>query len=229
MSYVCPCCDTEGVEFLDWKPTYKNVVCTNCNTHPRHRALVLFFKRHPTFTCSPLKLLHFAPHSAVKAYLSSLANLDYVTADIAAHSNGQPVDRQIDVTQIPDPDHQFDVVLCSHVLEHIDRDRVAMAELYRILKPGGWAFLAVPINKHAKTFEDPSITDPQLRIQHFGQANHVRYYGTDYSQRLASVGFQVQELTVAQLLRSIPPDVRLANGLRDREIFHFAVKPAIVF
>ena len=229
MSRICPCCHGDDIEFIDWKPTYKNVVCSNCKTHPRHRTLVLYLQRHPTFADSHLRLLHFAPHSAVRKYLNSLPKLDYITADIEGYAHGQPVDYKIDATSIPFADNQFDVILCSHVLEHIEQDTMAIKELYRVLKPGGWAFLAVPINAGAVTFEDSTIVDPQLRAKYFGQANHVRYYGTDYKTRLEGVGFKVNELSVAQLFQALSPEERAANGLHDREILHFGTKSPIVF
>ena len=58
------------------------------------------------------------------------------------------------------PDESFDVIYCSHVLEHVPDDRKAMREFPRVLKRGGWAILLVPINA-GKTYEDASITEPQ--------------------------------------------------------------------
>ena len=72
-------------------------------------------------------------------------------------------------------------------------DRKAMGELFRVLKPEGFAILQVPISKKAKeTFEDFSITSPEERERYFGQKDHVRIYGKDYKRRLESVGFRVE-------------------------------------
>ena len=77
---------------------------------------------------------------------------------------GDPdVDERMDITDIQHPDHSFDVIYCSHVLEHVPDDRAAMREFHRTLDPGGWAVLNVPINAD-RTFEDPSVTDPQERL-----------------------------------------------------------------
>ena len=90
-------------------------------------------------------------------------------------------------------DNFFDVVICSHVLEHIVYDRKAMSELFRVLKSGGEAILQVPISKYNKeTFEIFSITFPREREKYFGQRDHVRIYGKDYKKRLESVGFKVE-------------------------------------
>ena len=85
------------------------------------------------------------------------------------------------------------MVICNHVLEHIVDDRKAMSELYRVMKTGGWGILQVPMkNSLASTYEDFSITDPKERQKHFGQYDHVRWYGMDYFDRLRSVGFDTE-------------------------------------
>ena len=67
-----------------------------------------------------------------------------------------------------------------------------MSELYRVMKKGGWGILQVPMkNSLGKTYEDFTITDPKERQKHFGQYDHVRWYGMDYFERLKSVGFSV--------------------------------------
>ncbi len=69
-----------------------------------------------------------------------------------------------------------------------------MGELFRVLKPGGWAILQVPISSVLeKTFEDFSVTSPDDRERIFGQKDHVRIYGKDYTDRLTSAGFKVEE------------------------------------
>ena len=44
----------------------------------------------------------------------------------------------------PFPDNYFDIVLASHVLEHVEDDRKAMREVHRILKPDGILLLTTP-------------------------------------------------------------------------------------
>jgi SAM-dependent methyltransferase len=90
---------------------------------------------------------------------------------------------RMDITDIQYPKDTFDVIYCSHVLEHVVDDRKAMREFHRVLRPDGWALLLVPITVE-KTFEDPSVTDPEERLSVFGQEDHVRCYGPDYVERL---------------------------------------------
>jgi SAM-dependent methyltransferase len=127
----------------------------------------------------------------------------------------------MDLTALPLLDGVIDVILCNHVLEHIPDDRRAMAELVRVLKPGGWAVLQVPRSEAAETFEDASITDPDQRAALFGQADHVRMYGRDYPDRLRAAGFIVEEHAFSQ---GLPLDVVRGCGLSS-EAITFCLKP----
>jgi ubiquinone/menaquinone biosynthesis C-methylase UbiE len=99
----------------------------------------------------------------------------------------------MDVTQICFADDSFDAILCIHVLEHVQQDRQALHELHRVLKPGGWGLLDVPMDDTRQaTLEDPRITSPLDRERHFGQHDHVRAYGLDYYDRVAQAGFRVR-------------------------------------
>lgn len=99
-----------------------------------------------------------------------------------------------DITDIPFEDNYFDAILCNHVLEHVPDDHKAMNELYRVLKPSGWATMQVPIKLSLdNTYEDFSIDTPEGREKAFGQKDHVRLYGKDYPQKLFKAGFTVDE------------------------------------
>ena len=105
----------------------------------------------------------------------------------------------MDVLNIPYNDDYFDLILCNHVLEHVPKDIEAMMELFRVLKKGGKAILQVPISKMlTETLEDFSVVDPCEREKVFGQWDHVRIYGQDYTKRLESVGFFVKRVNICQ-------------------------------
>ena len=98
------------------------------------------------------------------------------------------------------------MVIANHVLEHVEDDRKCMRELYRVLTPGGWAILQVPIDYSLeRTYEDASIVAPEEREKHFRQKDHLRLYGRDYPQRLAEAGFEVKE---DDYVRTIDPGLR---------------------
>ena len=98
----------------------------------------------------------------------------------------------IDLTSLSFSDNSFDVVICNHVLEHIVNEKQALNEIYRVLKPGGWAIIQVPIaSELAQTIENNADSD-EMRLLKYGQRDHVRLYGLDYLTRLKNHGFIVK-------------------------------------
>jgi len=161
----------------------------------RHRLLWLYLQNETNFFTAPLKVLHMAPEQCFLKRFKKLKNLDYTTADLYAPY----VDVKANILNLPFANNTFDVVFCNHVLEHIEDDKKAMQELFRVLKPGGFGIFQIPqdINR-AKTYEDFSITNPKERQKHFGQYDHVRIYGRDYFDKLRAVGFDVKEVNYSQ-------------------------------
>ncbi|MGJ5675872.1 MAG: hypothetical protein ACR9NN_20015 [Nostochopsis sp.] len=102
-------------------------------------------------------------------------------------------------------------------------DQKAMSEFFRVLKPGGWAILNVPVNRtEQKTFEDPSIVSPKDREHFFGKDDHVRVYGLDYKKRLEDFGFQVKR---EEYFQELDAEIIRKNCLRDIEDIYFCTKP----
>jgi len=184
-------------------PPRDDAACPACGSLERHRLLWEFFQRKTDlFNGQPRKFLHIAPEPCFSNVLSVTPGIDYLSADLeATHAMVQ-----MDITDIHYPDDSFDVIYCSHVLEHVPDDRKAMRELRRVLKSSGWAILQVPIDRD-KTFEDWSITSAEDRLRVFGQVDHVRIYGKDYVDRLVEAGFGVKvepfisEFTPEQICR----------------------------
>ena len=129
----------------------------------------------------------------------------------------------MDITNIILPDNQFDCIICYHVLEHISDDEKAMRELFRVLKPGGWAILQSPIDyMRDKTFEDSSVVLPRERERVFGQNDHVRIYGLDYKDRLERAGFIVK---CYNYVSELEDDAIKKYGLSKYENIYFCIKP----
>jgi SAM-dependent methyltransferase len=214
----CPCCGGHFAGFISGGPCLRpNACCPRCGSLERHRLLWLYLQEKTGFFTQQLRVLHVAPESIFQETFKRLPNLDYISADIAS-----PLAMvKMDITDIHFPDNTFDVILCSHVLEHIPDDRLAMRELFRVLKPGGWAILQVPIDMARETtYEDPAITGPEERRIHFGQDDHVRWYGRDYEARLTAAGFAV---SVRSFASEIPADSVASCGiLTNEDIFHCA-------
>lgn len=185
----CPVCGRHFRKFLPYGygKAMENRMCPKCLSLERHRLLWLYLKEKTGLFTDNLKVLHFAPEQPYLKKFRALKNLDYTTADL----DSPIADLKLDVTDIALPDNQYDVVICNHVLEHVNDVNKAFSEIKRILKPGGWAILLVPINPNVDTWEDPSITDPEERKRCFGQYDHVRQFGRDYAQVLEKAGFTV--------------------------------------
>jgi SAM-dependent methyltransferase len=166
-------------------------ICPRCRSHPRHRAIALLLARGDL---PGRRLLHFAPEALLDPIFARHPELERVTADLYV-----PADLRLDITHMDLPDSSFDLIFCSHVLEHVPDDRAALSELRRVLGDGGLALVLVPYRPGVTTYEDPSITSPLDRMVAFGQQDHVRIYGSDLSDRLREAGFAVEDRTVAEL------------------------------
>lgn len=194
---ACPVCEGDRAPFLTYgSPPRKNARCPSCGSLERHRLLWLFLKRETNFFDGERKrVLHVAPEAVFEPRFATVPGIDYHTADL----HDPRAMEQMDVTDIRHPPGTFDVIFCSHVLEHVEDDRQAMREFHRVLAEHGWAILLVPITAE-ETFEDPSVTDPSERVRLFGQSDHVRRYGPDYVERLREAGFTVTIRTAGDVL-----------------------------
>jgi SAM-dependent methyltransferase len=197
----CPVCSYSVSQFLSFAvagvPPWEDVLCPICDSLERHRLAWLFLQRK-TDLFSPKtsrKMLHVAPEDSFESRLRPLLGSGYLTADFLTPN----VDVKMDIMDIQFPDETFDIIFCSHVLEHVPDDKKAMREFLRVLKRDGWAVLLVPINVD-RTVEDPSITDPKERLRLFGQEDHVRRYGPDYLDRLKEAGFVVSRIPASDFL-----------------------------
>lgn len=174
-----------------------NVLSPSTLSLERHRLLWCYLQRKTNFFTKPIKLLHIAPEQCFYRRFKKQANLIYTTCDLESPL----ADVQADLCDLPFQNDEFEVVFCNHVLEHIEDDRRAMSELFRVLKKGGWGIFQVPQDlSKSKTYEDFSITDPKERALHFGQYDHVRIYGQDYFDRLRAVGFKVTPIESGSFL-----------------------------
>ena len=216
----CPVCKRSFSKFLPTRLHVVNdAVCPQCESLWRHRLVWLFFeKKTDLFDYNTnKKILHFAPEYCFKKKLKKIFRMSYITADLYDPF----VDVKVDITNIPFDSDYFNVLCCSHVLEHVEDDRKAINELYRVLAPGGWALIIVPIEA-GDTYEDFTIRDPEGRLKAFGQGDHVRICGQDYVDRIKEAGFIVSEFTADSL---IDKDDKIRYGLaNDNTILYYCKK-----
>lgn len=217
--FTCPICGGHFRKFLTFgvKPR-QNAQCPGCGSLERHRLFWLYVSRKTNlFDGKQREMLHIAPERALESKFRQLFGKNYLTADL--HNPRAMV--KMDITDIQYPPESFDIVYCSHVFEHVPDDMKAMAEILRVLKPGGWAILQVPIVRQ-QTLEDPGITTPEERERVFGQHDHVRAYGLDYKDRLEAAGFVV---TVDGYIKELGAELIRKHCLIEDEGIYFCTKP----
>lgn len=196
----CPICGTQRRKFMPYGyvTSREDALCPHCLSLERHRMIWLWITRSTTLLIDHPRLLHIAPEVSLMNHFNKVYrdSGEYITADLES-----PLAKiHFDVQQIPLADNSIDVVICNHLLEHVDDDRKAMRELYRVLHPAGWGIMLVPEERQrATTFEDDTITDPKLRTELFGQYDHRRIYGRDYDERLRESGFRVERIAVESI------------------------------
>lgn len=196
----CTVCEKTYKKFLPYgriNPR-SNALCPNCLSLERHRLIWYYLKNHTSFFKEKLHILHIAPEACFIDRFEKIHGDQYITADIES-----PLAKvKMDIHQIPFEENTFDLVLCNHVLEHVENDIKAVSEIQRVLKPGGFAILQVPFFPPLpkETIEDTTITDKREREKLFGQDDHVRKYGLDYPKRLERAGLKVEEIDLFKTL-----------------------------
>jgi SAM-dependent methyltransferase len=216
--FRCPVCGVELAAFKPGAASYERMArehgyiyplsaietfnvaaysCPSCDASDRERLYALyldrvFAARNPA---RRYRLLEFAPSFGLSRKLRRFPFVDYRSADLYRNN----VEDRVDITDMRGyADASFDIVLCSHVLEHVSDDRRAMRELHRILRPDGLAIVMVPlVHRVEETNEDTAIDTPALRWKYFGSDDHVRQYGKrDFADRLAAAGLAVERLGI---------------------------------
>jgi len=217
----CPVCERSFGSFLSYgsdRALRQNVLCPHCLSLERHRLMWLFLHEKTRFFTDQLRVLHIAPEQCFHKRFKSLSNIDYVTGDLESPL----ADHHFDLHQIPFPDQSFDAIICNHVLEHVADDRQCARELFRVLKPGGWAIMQVPIDYSREvTLEDPSITSAADRELHYWQKDHMRLFGLDYPKRLAESGFSVR---IDDFVNSLDAGLREKYRLQKEELIYFLTR-----
>jgi SAM-dependent methyltransferase len=170
----------------------KNTKCPNCGSTDRGRLLALFFKLRTEAFKKPTSILHISPNKSLSVFLCEHATVKHVVGALEPEKFSEFNAMKLDVQKIELDDNQFDILICCHVLEHVDDDDKAMREIHRVLKPTGFAILQVPLATNLeKTLEDKTLkTDRERKIAH-GQVDHMRLYGLDYFDKLQRAGFRV--------------------------------------
>lgn len=181
--HQCNICSIKLKRFVDLDG--KDLLCPNCGSRSRTRRLYKQLTKHNVLNGN---VLHFSPPKILYKQFKQL-KMNYYSSD---YENEFTADYNFNITSIPKNENFFNTIICYHILEHIENDKEAMSELYRVLQPGGTCFIQTPFTD-GETKEDPSITSPKDRKKHFGQEDHVRIYALhELISRLRAAGFKTE-------------------------------------
>lgn len=183
--------------FLYWNADFQleskeKYGCPICSAYDRDRLMIAFLNTLQSENDEKLKMLHVAPSRAIEMYALGREDIIYESTDLMMKDVTFNADLQ-DMNMVED--EAYDIIVCSHVLEHVEEDAKAMKELHRILKPDGVCLVLVPLAVGKNQTDEKwgcSVTENWRR---FGQGDHSRFYGKrDFINRLQSAGFRVNEL-----------------------------------
>lgn len=240
-STYCPVCNNQGISFSSLPDFYRENAekygykyfgcgemtaletysCPLCGSSDRERLYALWLDQEikKGMVGKRASLIHFAPEHALSQKIKSLGYFGYQTADAMMEG----VDHVINLMNLPFDDNSFDFFICSHVLEHVEDDDLALSELYRITKKGGRGILMVPIIVGLeKTIEDPLVETEEERWRFFGQNDHVRLYAhNDYVKKIKKHDFMLEELGIKHFGKHIFRRL----GLKNTSVLYIVKKP----
>ena len=189
--------------------------CPACGASDRERHLLLYMQAMDIYKkIAGRTVVHFAPEHAIQSKIMQSTPARYIRCDLWPQQDD--VER-VDMLEMPFADASVDLLLANHVLEHVADDLRAVAEVRRVLKPGGLAILQTPYSAalHA-TWKDDGIDGNLARLQAYGQEDHVRLYGRDIIQRFASSGLEPRVRRHPELLADCDPQ---RYGINAKEPF----------
>lgn len=208
----CNICDFYGWFGNFGRPPRQDAQCPRCFSLERHRLFYLAYKKGLLSIGDKIiePILHFAPERILEKVLRDVT-VEYKTADLFA-----PADLKLNIESLDIVDNSIGTAIANHVLEHVD-DRKALQEIFRVLKPGGVFIASTPIVEGWEhTYENSEVISERDRLLHFGQGDHVRYYGRDFRDRVHGAGFRTEREVTSE-----GKDVIDFGLLRGEKIFVF--------
>ncbi len=213
---VCNICHWTGDQFQGLGHS-ESATCPSCGAIARDRFVFLCLQQQ--VPAQPgLALLETSPRLG-RDYRAAMRRwFDYCASDF--DDRAHRADLVLDLQDVDLPDDSLDVVVCSHVLEHVpDTDR-ALDELYRIIKPGGHLLLLVPVLQG----QTAPPTEPEF---HDDTTEVFWRFGPDLTGRLAERGFDVRILCTEDLITSVERGVAIDHEPEHVEVDSHAIVAAL--
>lgn len=216
----CPCCGARARRFNSgnfiskskqfnpsrYEGILQEVICPVCMSLPRHRILASWGDAHLQLFKNA-KILYFAPEKGIQLWMER-NSISYVSADLCR----KDADLQLNIQKTGLPDESYDLVICNHILEHVDDFRDALREVFRILTHNGAFICSFPMDPTVELLdEDSSVQTAEERLQRYGQVDHKRVFGMKADQFLTEAGFNVEIIRGDDYPEEILPVVGPAN------------------
>jgi SAM-dependent methyltransferase len=205
---------------------YLQYQCPVCGSSDRDRLYALYLQENPPQNPEYCRgrLLDFAPAKSLRQFICErLPDFEYRSADLTRLD----VDDLVDISHMEIyAENSFDFFICSHILEHVNEDQLAIQELFRILKPCGEGIAMVPIMLTLdEDYENINVITSEQRWKHFGQDDHVRLYSkSGFRKKLSEAGFQVNEFDV----KYFGMNKFNLHGIHQRSVLYVVKKPPLV-
>jgi SAM-dependent methyltransferase len=192
---LCNICRWQGGSF-EGGEHIESMRCPACGSNGRDRFLHWCLAQRVDLNAA-LRVIECSPRLG-SAYRKAMATwFFYRTADYDQRAHAGHL--RLDLQAIDFPDGGVDVMLCAHVLEHVLHTDRALAELHRVLAPGGHLLLQVPVLQ--------GRTAPPKEPEFHGDDTPVHWrFGFDLTDRLRSHGFATDVLCTGSLARAVKAD-----------------------
>jgi len=213
----CPVCRWEGRRFRTYVSpdiVIPSSICPVCGSFERHRHLVLGMRDVLSERSRvPRSLLGLSLSQSIRYLLAHEGLGRCFRSDFDNRDPRYEPDIIVDLAQASFRDEAFDWVVCSHVLEHIaDLDR-AVDELFRVLRPGGLAWIQV-------AYQEAEPRSRRIPLEPHEIDAHAWRFGQDFTGRLEREGWDVTCVHAADL----ELDVRQHHGLHPVERYWLVSK-----
>ena len=186
---LCSCCGWAGRSFLHVRNRLRtawNSACPGCDSRSRHRGLALLIPTLLEARGRRTRILHVSPEAVLRRVVEPLCAV-YHTSDFARSDVTHPAEN---LTNPSIPAGSYDMLLCNHVLEHIENDEAAVAGMAWILGRAGVAVVTIPgvfTRRETVRYTDDSL------------GGHWRDYGNDVVELFSRFFEDVQCVDLSEL------------------------------
>lgn len=185
---VCNICGWRGRGF-EGVAHSESALCPVCGSIARDRFLYWCWTKRTGYDPNAV-VLETSPRLGGEYRARMAERVDYTASDYDESLHRGVI--RLDLQAIELPDSSVDVVLTPHVLEHVPDTDKALAELFRVMRPGGHVLLQVPVPQ--------AVTKVPDEPEYHGDNTLVFFrFGWDLADTIRSHGFVCEVLVTQEL------------------------------